>query len=122
MEYLQGEELEENCINYIAKCLQVLVRKRLGALLEYLRHCPDVLSRVAQISHFPGIAQLLAKLVTDDDDHMPPAAHEARQMLVPLLLQKLHSDLSLSSSLEVIDALDQILQASRYSDPDEARS
>jgi hypothetical protein len=121
VDYLQGEELDENCVNYIAKSLQMLVRKRLCALLEYLRHSPDVLSRLAQLAHFPAIAQLLTKLVTDDDQ-LTPAAHEARQMVVPLLLQKLHTDLSLPATLEVVDAVDQVLQASRYSDPEEERS
>jgi hypothetical protein len=122
VEYLAGEELDENCVNYIAKSIQVLVRKRLGALLEYLRACPDVLARLAHLAHFPAIAQLLLKLITDDDEHMPPAAHDARQMIVPLLLQKLHADLRLPAALEVVDCLEQILQASRYSDPEEERS
>lgn len=110
-------------MNYIAKSLQVLVRKRLGPLLEYLRVCPDVLARLAHLAHFPAIAHLLAKLiVADDEEDMPPAAHEARRMIVPLLLQKLHTDLALPSALEVVDCLEEILQASRYSDQDEARS
>lgn len=108
--------MEENCVNYIVKSIQVLVRKRLGTLLEYLRACPDVLSRLAHLAHFPSIAQLFTKLITDEDDHMPPAAHEARQMVIPLLLQKLHNDLALPTALEVVDCLESILQASRYSD------
>lgn len=85
--------------------------------------CPDVLARFAQLAHFPSVAQLLTKLIVAEDDHnMPPAAHEARQMVIPLLLQKLHTDLALPSALEVVDSLEQILMASRYADPEETRS
>jgi hypothetical protein len=122
VEYLQGEELDENCVNYIVKSMQVLVTKRLGTFLKYLRACPDVLSRLAHLAHFPSIAQLFTKLVTDEDEYMPTAAREARQMVIPLLLQKLHTDLARPIALEVVDCLEAILQASRYSDPDEARS
>jgi phosphohistidine phosphatase SixA len=117
LEYLMGEDLDENCVNYIAKTLQVVIRKRLGALLEYMRACPDMLARLAHLSHFPAIAQILAKFITDEDEHMSEPAHEARKMVIPLLLQKLHKELALSSSAEVLDCLGQILQASRYSDP-----
>jgi len=117
LEYLMGEDLDENCVNYIAKTLQVVIRKRLGALLEYMRACPDMLARLAHLSHFPAIAQILAKFITDEDEHMSESAHEARKMVIPLLLQKLHKELALPSSAEVLDCLGQILQASRYSDP-----
>lgn len=70
MDYIQGENLDENCINYIAKCLQILVRKKLNAFLEYFSLYPEVLARLTQISHFPSISHLLAKLITDDEDNM----------------------------------------------------
>lgn len=105
-------------MNYIVKSIQVLVRKRLGTLLEYLRACPDVLSRLAHLAHFPSIAQLFTKLITDEDEYMPTPAHEARQMVIPLLLQKLHTDMALPIAMEVVDCLEAILQASRYSDPE----
>jgi hypothetical protein len=75
LEYLLGEDLDENCVNYIAKTIQVVIRKRLDAVLEYLRACPDMLARLAHLSHFPAIAQILAKFITDDDEHMSATAH-----------------------------------------------
>jgi hypothetical protein len=106
LDYIQGESLEENCINYITKSLLILVRKRLNAFLEYFRLFPDVLARLTQISHFPSVSHLLAKLITDDEENLTPDALEARSKIIPLLLQKIHSELSLSRTLEVIECLE----------------
>lgn len=101
VEYIHGENLEENCLNYITKCLLILVRKQLNAFLEYFHQNPQVLDRLGQLAHFPSVARLLGKLITDDEDNMSPSATEVRKRILPLLLRKIRGEVSKASTLEV---------------------
>jgi hypothetical protein len=101
LDYIQGESLEENCLNYIVKSLQILVRKKLNAFLEYFHQFPEVLARLTQISHFPSVSHLLAKLLTDEEDDMTALAIETKSKILPLLLQKVHSSLTANNTIEV---------------------
>lgn len=71
---MREEELDENCLNYVANALSTLLRKKLNDFLTYFHLHPATLARLAALAHHPAIAHLLAKLLTDDQDALSPSA------------------------------------------------
>ena len=60
-----------------------------------------MLERLGQLAHFPSVARLLGKLITDDEDNMSEGATEVRKRILPLLLGKIRAEVSRASTLEV---------------------
>jgi|JI6StandDraft_1071083.scaffolds.fasta_scaffold279004_2 hypothetical protein len=100
----------------MAKALQTLVRKKISRFLEFFLLKPEYFTRLAELSHFPSISHLLAKMLTDDEDHLTEKALSVKKMIVPALLHKLHQDIHEARSLQLLEGLEDILNSSRYSD------
>lgn len=64
-----------------------------------------MLVRLAQLSHFPSVARLLGKLITDDEDNMSSNATETRKRILPLLLEKIRGEVEKASTSEVFESL-----------------
>lgn len=92
------DDLDENCINYIVKCVQCLISKKLNDFLEYFELNPEIFVRLAKLSHYPSVGHLLTKLLTDEEDNLSEAALTAKSKIIPLLLQKIHSEISKSTT------------------------
>lgn len=118
-EYFDCEDPDENCLNYIAKSLQTLIRKKLSEFLEFFSADPDRLKKLVRLAHYPSVAHLLAKIVTDDEENLSRAAQDIRTLIVPLMIEKMHSGMGSGSSLEVLESVEEILQASRYGEVEE---
>ena len=73
-----------------------------------------MLERLGQLAHFPSVARLLGKLITDDEDDMSESATEVRKRILPLLLRKIRAEVDMAGTLEVFESLEDILQSSRY--------
>lgn len=60
-----------------------------------------MLERLGQLAHFPSVARLLGKLITDDEDNMSESALEVRRRIFPLLLRKIRAEVDMASTFEV---------------------
>jgi hypothetical protein len=116
---MREEPLDENCLNYVANALNTLLRKKLNDFLQYFALHPHALSRLAALAHYPALAKLLAKLLTDDQDTLAPSALEVKKRIVPLFLAKIRAEAAVERTVQVLEGVQQILESSRYGDTEE---
>ena len=91
--------MDENCVNYITKTLATLVRKKVSLFLEFFIEHIKFLNRLIHLSYFPSVAHLLAKMLTDDDDDsLTFKAQSIKEKIIPLLLDKIHQEISRPST------------------------
>jgi hypothetical protein len=104
-EYLNSPELDENCVNYISKTLATLVRKKISDYLEFFIEHPECLNRLVEISTFPSIAHLLAKMLADDDDGLTDRAFSIKEKIIPALMEKVHENIAKKETIDVFEGI-----------------
>lgn len=68
LEYLNTNELDENCVNYTSKVFNTVVRIKPEEIFDFLVERVDVLQRIVELTIYPSISFVLVKLVNEEID------------------------------------------------------
>ena len=108
-----------NCVNYIRKTMATLIRKKISLFLEFFIEHLKLLNRLIHLSYFPSVSHVLAKMLTGDDDSLTFKAQSIKEKIIPLLLDKIHQEISRPSTSGIFEGVEDILNATRYADNEE---
>lgn len=114
LEYLGGKEIDENCVNYIAKTLGNLIRKKTVEFYQFFANNDVETDRIIKHSYFPSVSQFLAKLISEDEQSKPYRSF--KEGLVRKMIAKIHEDINTTNPQQILDFIDDLFQSNKYSD------